>query len=232
MGKSPAKQWYWSDWLNDVELQAATASTRGIWMNALCRMWHSRSRGELTGTREKLLGLLNCTSSEFDQFLADAHETRFCDISVTDNERVTLRNRRMCREEKDRENNRLRQERHRDKRKNNDEITPPSSSSSSSSLNNCPQKEIVDLWHLVLPTLPKIREWDETRQALLRSRWREKPERQILQWWEDFFRYFEKCPFLIGDVEPAPGRKRFQATLPWVLKKANFLKIIEGYYEE
>lgn len=237
MGKAPADQFYWSDWLMDVELQATRPATRGIWMNALCRMWYSRTRGELTGTKESLPGLLNCTPQEFEQFLTDAQMSPFCHLFVTVDGKVTLRNRRMYRNEKAKENHRLRQERYREKHKDdgnsNDDVTPPSSSSSSSSINTlCPQQKIVDLWHTVLPELNRVKEWDETRQSLLRTRWRENPERQTLKWWEDFFGYIRKCPFLMGDIEPGPGRKRFQAKLPWVLKKANFLKIIEGDYED
>ena len=51
MGKAPADQFYWNDWLGDVELQAASACTKGVWINALARMWNSKIRGELQGTK-------------------------------------------------------------------------------------------------------------------------------------------------------------------------------------
>lgn len=250
MGKAPASQFYWADWMNDVELQKASASSRGIWINALCRMWFSRVKGELSGDQNQLIQLLNCTAQEFNLFMSEIETLNF-GYSVRKtlgsqnpnddiNAIITLRNRRMYREGMSQEQNRLRQKRFYEKHQPNAEpnassnadITPLSSSSSSSSNNNnCPQNEIVDLFHRLLPGLPKVREWDEARQELLRARWRENPERQNLEWWEHFFTYIKTCPFLMGEVDPAPDHKRFWLKLPWALKKANFLKIIEGDYE-
>lgn len=135
MPKAPASQFYWGDWLNDVELQSACSASRGIWANALGRMWYSKTRGELTATPEKYIQILNCTPQEFSTFLDEAETLLFCYVSRNGNGTVTLRNRRMYREEKERENARLRQERFRGKRKSNGakngKVTVPSSSSSS-----------------------------------------------------------------------------------------------------
>ncbi len=133
MGKAPSFQYYPNDWLNDVELQSASAQTIGVWANCLSRMWGAKSKGELTGGRKTLARLCMVTEQEFTQFIQEAQALRFCDISVTDNGGVTVRNRRMFREQKDRENTRIRQERFRDKQKCNGKVTVPSSSSSSSS---------------------------------------------------------------------------------------------------
>ena len=95
----------------------------------------------------------------------------------------------------------------------------------------CPQQKIVALWISVLPELQAPKIWDGTRQQILKARWEETEERQNLEWWRKFFEYIRTCPFLMGDVDPAPDRQRFYADLPWVLKKANFLKIIEGKYD-
>jgi len=56
-----------------------------------------------------------------------------CENSVRSNGKITVICRRMYRLAKDRENNRLRQQKHYEKTKSNKNITPPSSSSSSSS---------------------------------------------------------------------------------------------------
>ena len=133
MGKAPASQFYWSDWLGDVQLQSASDSTKGIWMNTLARMWYAPERGKLSGTREQLIRIIGCQECNFDLFLTEAKELGFCDISVTNNGVSQIYNRRMFRESKEKENNRLRQQRHREKKQGNAEITPPSSSSSSSS---------------------------------------------------------------------------------------------------
>lgn len=98
-------------------------------------------------------------------------------------------------------------------------------------LPNVPHAKIIKLWHEILPELPNIKQWTSTRQALLRSRWKENPERQDVDWWKGFFEYIRGCPFLMGAVDPKPGHKRFFARLDWVLKESNFLKILEGVYE-
>ena len=133
MGKAPAFQFYVKDWLCDPQLRQSSAKTRGMWIDFLCYMWEAPSRGELTGTKESLGKMIGAMNGEMDSFLADAMTYAFCDISVTDNGIVQIRNRRMWREEKDRNNNKIRQQRHREKMACNADITPPSSSSSSSS---------------------------------------------------------------------------------------------------
>lgn len=136
MAKAPAFQFYVRDWLSDPQLKMASASSKGIWIDLLCYMWEAPEKGKLSGTKEQLTKLVGVSNGEFDLFLEEVDTLVFCDISVTDNEIITLCNRRMFRDEKERKNNRLRQQRFRDKQKSNEEITPPSSSSSSSSLHN------------------------------------------------------------------------------------------------
>ena len=137
MAKAPADQFYYADWLRDVELQMACSTTRGIWMNVLANMWFAEAKGELIGTEEKLARLLNSTDEDFIKFLQEAETLHFCYVSRNSNGCVTLRNRRMYREEKKRISNKLRQQRHRVSRENNagktPDVTPPSSSSSPSS---------------------------------------------------------------------------------------------------
>ncbi len=78
--------------------------------------------------------------------------------------------------------------------------------------------------------LPRVKVWGETREAHLRSRWNEDPERQDTAWWKDFFVYIGKSAFLTGKVEQK-DRKPFFATLDWIVKPENFAKILEGKYE-
>lgn len=95
----------------------------------------------------------------------------------------------------------------------------------------CPHSDIVSLYHDVLPELPRVREWSPDRQAFLRSRWRDDPKRQNLDWWRRFFGYVRKCPFLMGQVPPKPGSAPFTADLEWLIRPQNFRKVIEGRYE-
>ena len=134
MGKAPAFQFYVRDWLSDPQLKMASFSTKGIWIDVLCYMWEAPERGIIKGTKEQLSRMIGTNNGdELTCFIDECKQLRFCDIFVTDNGIITLCNRRMHRDEKDRKNNRIRQQRHRDKQKHNGEITPLSSSSSSSS---------------------------------------------------------------------------------------------------
>jgi hypothetical protein len=74
--------------------------------------------------------------------------------------------------------------------------------------------------------LPRIKQWTDDRQKALRARWKEDAERQNLDWWKGFFQYVKKCPLLMGQ------RTKFQASLPWLIKRGNLLKVIEGNYDE
>lgn len=137
MGKNPADQFYWGDWLNDVELQAAQAVTRGVWINALCRMWYAKNRGELEGTKEVLAQICNCTEVEFNLFLSDAKVFGFCEVSVRSAdscEILTIQNRRMYKAEKIRKASRLRTKKSYDKKTSTKTSRCLSSSSSSISL--------------------------------------------------------------------------------------------------
>ena len=98
---------------------------------------------------------------------------------------------------------------------------------------SCPHQEILDLYHAELPMLPPIRIWNDQRQGLLRARWRENPKHQSLEFWRRLFVYVrERCPFLIGQVNPTGDRKAFNADLEWIIRPTNFAKIIEGRYED
>lgn len=125
MGKAPAFPFYVKDWLSDSQLKMASHAAKGVWIDMLCFMWDAPERGQLSGTSLQLQRMVGATVQDFEQFINDANTLCFCDISVTDNGIVTVRNRRMWREGKDRDNNRIRQQRHREKHKNNEEVTPP-----------------------------------------------------------------------------------------------------------
>ena len=139
MAKAPAFQFYVKDWLSDPELQSASSASRGIWINALCYMWEARERGVIQGTVESLSRILNCTVEEFHKFLEESRVYGFDDLVTHTNGKVTLTNRRMQREEKERKQHSIRQHRYTDRHKapSNDgksdaEMTHPSPSSSPS----------------------------------------------------------------------------------------------------
>lgn len=90
----------------------------------------------------------------------------------------------------------------------------------------CPQKEIVAAYHRLLPELPPVNVWTDQNSEALRVRWRSSSEHQTLEWWEGFFAYVRKCPFLMGK------KNDFQASLGWLVKAANFAKVLNGQYEQ
>jgi hypothetical protein len=96
---------------------------------------------------------------------------------------------------------------------------------------SCPHQAIIAMYHEVLPMLPRIREWTPARQQALRSRWREKPERQTPAWWREFFGYVAASDFLTGRSKRGNGHATWECSLPWLLKAENFAKVVEGHYE-
>jgi hypothetical protein len=97
---------------------------------------------------------------------------------------------------------------------------------------DCPHKEIIALYHEVLPMCPEVRDWTPTRAQQLRTRWKEDAARQDLDYWRRFFEYVrDKCGFLVGK-SVSPGKRPFLADLEWMTKQGNFTKIREGKYAE
>lgn len=95
---------------------------------------------------------------------------------------------------------------------------------------HCPHQQIIDLYHELLPSARQVKVWTPSRQQALRSRWRENPNRQKLDWWRRFFSYVGQSDFLMGRVS-SPGRKPFEVSLEWLIKADNMAKVIEGAYE-
>jgi hypothetical protein len=118
-------------------------------------MWEAPERGTLTGTVQEYCRMIGTTEPEFIRFLDEAKRLKFASVTES-NGKVTLENRRMMREEKDRKNNALRQARFKSNGKGNGEgnekVTPPSSSSSSSSK----KKDLIGGAKKRTPTNPEI----------------------------------------------------------------------------
>ncbi|MBK5942737.1 hypothetical protein CCR79_02445 [Halorhodospira halophila] len=114
-----------------------------------------------------------------------------------------------------------------------DDAASQAPSTPSSTAPDCPHREIIQAYHDELPMCPQVRPelWKGERAAKLRARWREDEKRQNVDWWRKLFRRIRQtCPFLIGQSEPPPGRRPFQADLEWIVSPKNFVKILEGRY--
>ena len=95
----------------------------------------------------------------------------------------------------------------------------------------CPHRDVIALFHEVLPSVRRVRDWTPARAQLLRTRWREDAKRQSLDWWRKFFTYVGQSDFLMGRTH-SQGRKPFELGLEWLLKAENFAKVREGAYHE
>lgn len=99
----------------------------------------------------------------------------------------------------------------------------------------CQHDQIIDLYHEILPMGRQVRKnlWNGTRAKHLQARWREDAERQSLLWWGKFFHHCAKSPFLSGRIPSRrPGERPFEVSLDWIIEPGNFVKIIEGKYDE
>lgn len=127
MGKSPAFQFYVKDWLTDPQLRMATHKSKGIWIDLLAYMWCAPSRGEITGTEDQIVKMIGINNGDFQEFISEVKTLKFADVTFC-NKNVTIRNRRMYREQKERENTRKRVRKYRNKKASNAEcngsVTP------------------------------------------------------------------------------------------------------------
>lgn len=104
---------------------------------------------------------------------------------------------------------------------------------------DCPVKGVVDLYHEVLPELPRVERITEARRASIRQRWREwaaekhwQSQQEGLDEWRLFFGYVRQSRFLMGQVQPANGRQLFVADLEWLMRPSNHVKVFEGRYHD
>lgn len=179
MGKAPASQFYWGDLKRDVEYHLMSFESRGIWIEMLTCMWDAKERGKLEGTIDQLGSLLGCKTDKLQNAVNEINVTKTGDVTNC-NGIVTIINRRMFRDEKQKESIRYRVKRFREKelkRPCNTDVTPQSSSSSSLySKKSIPDEDFlkelkekytwidfdkemvkIDAWLMVNPTRKKTR---------------------------------------------------------------------------
>jgi uncharacterized protein YdaU (DUF1376 family) len=95
---------------------------------------------------------------------------------------------------------------------------------------DCPHQAIVDLYHEILPALPGVKILTEARQKTLRTRWRENPKHQTLDFWRRFFAYVAESDFLMGRIPRGSGHEHWTASFDFLITQAKFVNIIEGKY--
>ncbi|GEM_PF-2434869 len=107
-----------------------------------------------------------------------------------------------------------------------------------SKLPDCQHQQIIDAYHETLPTLPQVRVWNDVRKKSLQSRWREMfaaghyaTTEDGVAWWKRFFVYVSESDFLTGRVNGSKDRTPWSADLEWLVRPSNFVKVLEGKYE-
>jgi hypothetical protein len=123
-------------------------------------------------------------------------------------------------------------------------VKPKPSGDFQSPADLCPHQKIIDLYLECMPTNPRVQKsrWSGSEsERNLRLRWREGLNSKEGPFCFDniagglaaFRHFFEICAqsdFLCGRAPPDPGRRPFLADLHWLLKRANFDKILSNRY--
>ena len=106
---------------------------------------------------------------------------------------------------------------------------PAKTTTKTTTTDRIPYQNIVNLYHEMLPELPRIKELTPKRRSQIAARWKSGQLPDIYTWTR-FFNYIRKSDWLMGRCDPAPGRKRFVANLEWITKESNYANIIERKY--
>ncbi len=80
MGKAPAFQFYVSDWM--IDTRTLSLSAKGAWIDLLCAMWHSQTRGMLSLTWLGYARLLGVTVDQAKAVISELIDMRVCDYEV------------------------------------------------------------------------------------------------------------------------------------------------------
>lgn len=94
MGKLPYIQFFTGDWIKDPKLTMCSASTRGIWIDAICAMHESEQRGIIEGSPEQLARIFRASLSEVQSAVDELQVTGTANVIIR-NGSITLINRRM-----------------------------------------------------------------------------------------------------------------------------------------
>ena len=132
MHKLPAMPFYTGDWLKDTSVLSVGA--RGAWISILVAMWDAEPRGVLSLSMPAYSRLIGAPEDQTEALIYELTNLRICNFLTDSNGVLTLISRRMVRDEKARETNRMRASKHYEKkilRDSNGILTSHSSFSSS-----------------------------------------------------------------------------------------------------
>ena len=89
-----------------------------------------------------------------------------------------------------------------------------------------PYQKIVDQFNEICTSFPEVTSLSEGRKAAIRSRYKEYGEDKII----DVFRRAEASDFLSGRKEVKDST--WKCGFDWLMRPSNFLKVIEGNYDD
>lgn len=109
--KLPWMKFYPSDWMRDTRCLSLPA--RGVWIDLICILWGSQTRGSKTLDMEGWAGEVGRPADETEKIFFELEKKQILKMKRESNGDVTLTCRRQVREEISRESTRLRVEKHR-----------------------------------------------------------------------------------------------------------------------
>ena len=99
----PFIQFYTEHWWKDKAVRMLSPAARGIWVDLLFIMHDSGRTGVVVGTMDMLARATGCTGQEMASAVNEYELCNTCDVKREDNGLVTLTNRRMAKEARERE---------------------------------------------------------------------------------------------------------------------------------
>ena len=118
--------------------------------------------------------------------------------------------------------------------------TEPKGSTSTGKLPTCKTKEVIDLYHRILPELPEVRVHTKARVAGIRKMWtwvltskksdqsrRAETAEQALTWFENYFNRARANDFLMGRVPRIGEHADWQCTIDFLMTDKGLLQVIE-----
>lgn len=90
-------------------------------------------------------------------------------------------------------------------------------------------QEIIDLYHKLCPSLPKVRGLSVTRKKSINSIFKSYDD--PIELLREIFTKSELSDFISGRIQGRNGHENWKADFGWLLKPDNRIKIIEGKYD-
>ena len=108
-----------TDWLDEnvVLLAPCSPITKGIWIDVSHQLRQGKGNGTLCLSLVMFHTLTGATESQIDTFIEESRGAELCEVQRDSNGKIVILDRRMQKKYNDRENNRVYQQRHRNKNK-------------------------------------------------------------------------------------------------------------------